>query len=1432
AVEAIVAGDPLPWETALQPAVPALQFLDAAFEVSDSPADGMQLRAAELNRWLKPVSNGSYQVREQVTGSTVWSQFEGVARLAAPWPQDAALQLAVFDGPQFQIHLWSGEQGVTLRWTASADRQQLAALLTRRQPGSPLPSRQTLAATDSGILQRSGNGPVSLQYHEGSLVVTRGSVRLLTVPLAAPPEEVYFEGRASLSELWMVRREPAPDRLPPERSLVISSVAPAQLEWVVGTDSPARLITAPPGSVELEYDASEPQPEKAVLWSGTPLPRSGLYEVIARIAQPEPGTGLYLGDAQGQPVHHIAFLRDKTTGWTTFDFGWSRYGYDSPGNVRDETEIRADAPAPTWAGETCWLRIVLGPGGLKLWVSGDGVHWSHALSEPVRQARGPYSSVGLFVLGGKESRRIRLDRLEVRQLDAVTTLASQELRARLVPLRSADEATWADWTAHMLETCPAEVSLPEWRRTVAVDSLEQFPPPELAARLLNELLEDGLNLPFHQHSADQKQQLLNEAAELADLYEPTQLVRLAGSFVHLAELRLERGEADAGGSIAAELIAAPIWSSIRMPAIPPELLRKSLLALLERRDWSLVRTTAWRFGFWLTPSHPDPRHRASVRQLEQWLDWADAVAASRLPRDRADTTAAAVIPREWRHPLVMAISREGYNVMAELEAALAGGAWQDACQIISGAPEAAAGRGTVGLLPDARDGELLVSLRNRIGLAMEDHPELAAGMKDSFGQSGLLRVREAINRADEDAVQNATLRYYGTTAAAEAHQFLGDRSLASGRFAQAIEHFRRALETSPDSLEPELQNRLVLATSLVAGENYVADSDQSRPGDHVDFGAVSISGTDFSRLISEIRQRVQGQEGTARKPGQPAAGTDAVFQPGTSLEVSASSPVTVSRPVQNPGSDSLDHVARQVSLITGSRLACVCDGIQLHVYDRKNGTLRYSVSPEGTPAGAGEWPDVACQPVLSPDSIFWRRLTSNRPQLVCVEKESGKTVWQTDLSVMLVSDPLLVRNRLVALTAQPIQDEQLELELTTFDQSTGEVVGRQPVLKLRDQWSGRPPVVVAASRGRIVLAVSGTLACVDLYGTPQWIRTLPRVPAAIDPNRAEQPPSPPLFAGGRVLVSPQGTRSIACVELESGRLIWSRSVPELHQPVGMAAGNVVLRTRSGVEARSLENGRLVWQHAAEQLLEGMLCHGSSVLLTRHLPAEGKEAVSQLVWLDARTGQPRFATAPGSAPQPQPALSNLHIDGGQLLALAGDRTSATERTLLTLTASDAAAVPIDAVLSSAGGWMDEPARHVQERLTSLGPGWLLLSKTGPAGTPQPDATGNAGPVLLESAPGQRLILARRIPETLSPQAQLKLTAALPAGSANDAGAVLTIRSGGQVLTTLEIEAGATPATGTMTLGPEVAGRWLVLTGKPAKAGAATAILVQQLETTTD
>lgn len=54
---------------------------------------------------------------------------------------------------------------------------------------------------------------------------------------------------------------------------------------------------------------------------------------------------------------------------------------------------------------------------------------------------------------------------------------------------------------------------------------------------------------------------------------------------------------------------------------------------------------------------------------------------------------------EWRHPLVTDLSKEGYNVLAEFEAALEGKSYRDACQIISTAGSA----GTLGLLPNAHD---------------------------------------------------------------------------------------------------------------------------------------------------------------------------------------------------------------------------------------------------------------------------------------------------------------------------------------------------------------------------------------------------------------------------------------------------------------------------------------------------------------------------------------------------------------------------------------------------------------------------------------------------------------------------------------------------------------------------------------------------------
>ncbi len=175
------------------------------------------------------------------------------------------------------------------------------------------------------------------------------------------------------------------------------------------------------------------------------------------------------------------------------------------------------------------------------------------------------------------------------------------------------------------------------------------------------------------------------------------------------------------------------------------------------------------------------------------IDWADALARAQFPKQPGRSGLAS--PPDWRHPLLVELSKEGYNVLAEFRAALDGHAYRDACQIISTSAE----NGMLGMLPDARDPELLVSLPGAVALAMRDHPGLRTTMSQQFGALGRLRIRQAIAANNVAAVEAATIQFLGTEAAAEAHLWLADRSLASGAFAHALGQYRQAEHTAAPS---------------------------------------------------------------------------------------------------------------------------------------------------------------------------------------------------------------------------------------------------------------------------------------------------------------------------------------------------------------------------------------------------------------------------------------------------------------------------------------------------------------------------------------------------------------------------------------------------------------------------------------------------------
>ena len=130
----------------------------------------------------------------------------------------------------------------------------------------------------------------------------------------------------------------------------------------------------------------------------------------------------------------------------------------------------------------------------------------------------------------------------------------------------------------------------------------------------------------------------------------------------------------------------------------------------------------------------------------------------------------------WQHPWVEEVGKEGYNLLAELASALDARAYRDACQVIANAAEPL----SEGLLPDATDPRLFVSLPRGRRVCGTRSSGAVRVLGEGFGQTALLRLRGAAADDDVTGVQAIADQFYGTPAAAESQRWLGDRALAGG----------------------------------------------------------------------------------------------------------------------------------------------------------------------------------------------------------------------------------------------------------------------------------------------------------------------------------------------------------------------------------------------------------------------------------------------------------------------------------------------------------------------------------------------------------------------------------------------------------------------------------------------------------------------------
>lgn len=1225
---------------------PRHPFVEAAFDDADGALRGISKN--QLSRWFTPVPGQNHAFVEANRGNVVVTSFDGIVRLRAPWPADTVLSLAPFDHHTLAIYLWYGTTGVSLNYYQHPRPQWIAYRVTRKGT-EPRPATYSLVASDNDRYDRSLPGAIEIRHQAGTLVMSRGDIRLLTAPLEKPPTEVYFDKHAVFRTFSMYRGEPVPDdALAADRNL-LGDTAPAGLNWSRQLADGAQLGKVGEGALELASDKAA-----AVSWAAVKLPRPGLYEVVFRLGETTPGTGIFLGDDDGKPLYVLGILRDQRTGQNLL-------GFVNPNASAFETTADLNVqPVPyTTAGQ--WVRLVAGSGTLKCWISGDGLHWSRAM-DPARGLRGGWSHVGLISFKTNDPRRITLEQLRVSDLAAIAALADDKLGQQVPPAVLTADPNPVVWQARVQESLPAGTNFAAWRTACALRTLAVLPPANLGNVLINRLLEDNL---VRQAPVADRLRVLNQAAEIYDAWEQPESYRLSQFYERLGKQLMREGDHAPWTKVGRALMTAPIWTTALFQTVPESLANAELLFRIYDDQWDDVRQLCRRLRFFNRPGPPEQGWPDTRLRIKLLVEWASANAERALGDKRRNGNAPAPVPFAWQHPLAVSLSKEGFNTLAELEATLGDQSYRDACEIILGVkPELA-----LGLLPDGRDPRLMLSLPQAVDTAMRDYPGLRQTMVEQFGTLGRLRLQQALADASPHLLQALAVQFFGTSSAAAAHQWLGDRALADGDFAQAAAEFELALHSAEPEQKAPLAARLRLAGAMLGRD------EGAKVTVPVVFQNARLTAADFERLVAEMKSHAVAVGGAplVATEAAPAVGVKPVR-----YEVHPRGPIPgdVGLNPGNPLSGDVDWAARQTGCTVNGKMLYVSNRFQVSAYSLVTGKQHWSVPMGKEPGPTHSWGLVAMQPVVVGDRLFVRRLTKTGPELVCFNAVNGKIRWTSSANINLASDPLILQDRLYVFTvATPLEDGLLSLDLSLVNPLTGEVISQQPVIQLRNLWDRQLNCQAAVVGARLVAVVGGTVLCCDFTGKPLWVRRQIWIPPTQAPAGNEQSESAPLVLGNRLFVSQPGVFAVVCLDLDTGRRVWQQPLPDVRRLIGATGERLVVETARGWQAFAANTGKPLWQRDAEQILDANICPTTGDLLVAQREAQPNDTWRPvLVWLNSETGREIARLPLESLTDKQPMLGPLVVNSDRLWTLFGRGLKEPRRELFELTPTAEPAQP--------------------------------------------------------------------------------------------------------------------------------------------------------------
>ncbi|HEX4147732.1 MAG TPA: PQQ-binding-like beta-propeller repeat protein, partial [Pirellulales bacterium] len=640
---------------------------------------------------------------------------------------------------------------------------------------------------------------------------------------------------------------------------------------------------------------------------------------------------------------------------------------------------------------------------------------------------------------------------------------------------------------------------------------------------------------------DERCDLIDELALLSDGNEGLATKQVVDAYVALGRHSAEEKLWQPYSRIRRRMVESPALHAINTASLVEPLVRAEILELVYHDAWDELAALCKRLEFFDSST---ARHKPADRQqAAQLVDWAAALVRRNRPTKGEPGGA---IPPSWRHPLIEQLGKEGFNVLAELDAALAGNSYQEACKLISSVTP----REATGLLPNSADPALLVSLPGAVALAMRDHPALRETMQSEFAPLGQLRLRQATAADDVDGVEAVTIQFYGTTAARQAHVWLGDRALAAGDFSEAEFHYQQANDEAAGEADASIAARLRLAGAMQGRE-------VGQPVEvAVQLGDERIKPAAFEKMIDEMLARspaVRSRDAHQRSPwllvfpgGVEPAGYRAKSFERVNVAVAKRPAVADDVP--------WDPVAAETTLTLTTAAALVCNPAEIAAYDRSTGKPLWKIPGDAPPQRGSLWPPVAMRPTTFGSAVFSRRWQAGSAQLICID--DGRIAWQTSSGLRVASDPVVLDERVLAVTSAALPQEMLELSLTAFDPRSGQQLAQHPLAQFRDLWQHEMPCELALA-GDTVLVVGGgcTLGCTR-DGEPKWLRRETWVGGVVDQRTWPRHYGAPLIEGPLACVAQPGVPAVSCVETANGRLVWQRPLADLLRLVSVLPGKL------------------------------------------------------------------------------------------------------------------------------------------------------------------------------------------------------------------------------------------------------------------------------------